>query len=73
MDNQLEEEPLVEQVKQEPPKPKAKRAPSAYNAFVKEHFSKVKDLPTKERFKKLGEMWKNHKEQPVKKKRKKKE
>jgi cell division protein FtsN len=36
---------------------KAKRAPSAYNVFVKEHYAEFKDIPTKERFGKLSTLW----------------
>lgn len=46
---------------------KAKRAPSAYNLFVKEHMSKLVDVPAKERMGKLGEMWKAEKEKATKK------
>jgi hypothetical protein len=73
MDKEEMNEPLLEEAKPEPPKPKAKRQPTAYNAFVKDNFSKVKDLPTKDRFKKIAEMWAEHKSKPAKKKRKKKE
>jgi len=48
------------EVKVEKP-PRAPRAPSAYNLFVKENMSKLKDVPAKERMKKLGEMWKKQK------------
>jgi len=51
-------------------KPKAKRAPSAYNMFVKENMSKLKDVPVKERMKKLGVMWKEQKAKAEKKAKK---
>jgi hypothetical protein len=40
---------------------KPKRAPSAYAQFVKANYSKVKDVPAKERFKKLGSLWRDQK------------
>ena len=40
---------------------KKKREPSAYAKFVKEKYDSVRDLPSKERFKKIAEMWKKHK------------
>lgn len=46
---------------------KTKRTPSAYNLFVKEHMSKLVDVPAKERMGKLGEMWKAEKEKATKK------
>ena len=64
---ELEEEPHVEIEKPT----KAKRTPSAYNLFVKEHMSKLVDVPAKERMGKLGEMWKAEKEKATKKKEKK--
>jgi len=71
------EEEVKEEVKEEveggapPPAPKKKRAPSAYNMFIKENAHKVSDLPSKERFKALSVMWKKHKEGPPPKKAKK--
>ncbi len=58
--------PIVEDVKEEikeeeVKKVKAKREPSAYNKFVKENYSKVKDLDRKERFSALSKMWKESK------------
>ena len=40
-----------------------KRKPSAYNQFVKEHYSKLKEdgIDTKERFQLLAKMWSEHK------------
>ncbi len=52
--------------------PKKKRAPSAYNLFVKEQMAKMKDVPPKERFSKISEMWKKHKEKQEKASKKKK-
>jgi hypothetical protein len=44
------------------PKPvKAKRAPSVYNLFMKEHYPETLDLPVRERLKKIGVMWAEHK------------
>lgn len=47
-------------------KPKKKRAPSAYNLFVKEAMPYLKeqypDKPTKELFSMAGKEWKKHKE-----------
>ena len=40
---------------------KKKREPSAYAKFVKEKYDSVRDLQSKERFKKIAEMWKKHK------------
>ena len=40
----------------DPSKPKRKL--SAYNIYVKENMSKLKDVAPKDRMKKLGEMWK---------------
>ena len=39
-------------------KVKKTRPPTKYSMFVKENYSKVKDLPVKQRFRKLAEMWK---------------
>ena len=39
-------------------KERKKRQPSKYALFIKDNYSKVKDLPVKERFKKLAQMWK---------------
>jgi len=41
-----------------PKKEKKKREPSAYAKFVKEKYDSVRNLPSKERFKKIAEMWK---------------
>ena len=48
-----------------PSAPKAKRAPSKYAQFVKDNYSKVRDLPSKERFKKIAEMWRASKTSPA--------
>ena len=40
---------------------KPKRKLSAYNLFVKAEMSKLKDVPHKDRMKKIGEMWKESK------------
>jgi len=52
-------EDVVEVVK----KPKVKRAPSAYNLFVKDKMQDpaVKALPPKERMGAIGQMWKAQK------------
>ena len=43
-----------------------------FSQFVKEHYDKVRDLPSKERLKKLGEMYRKEKgDKPVKTKTKK--
>jgi hypothetical protein len=42
-------------------KEKKKRAPSAYNLFVKTHYQSVKDLPSNQRFKALAKQWAEHK------------
>ena len=43
-----------------------------FSQFVKEHYDKVRDLPSKERLKKLGEMYRKEKgNKPVKKSTKK--
>ena len=39
-------------------KEKAKRAPSAYNLFVKEHIGQFSNLPPKERMSAVSELWK---------------
>lgn len=69
-------ENLVEEVEEKlevQPKPeKKKRAPSAYNLFVKEQMSKMKDVPPKERFSKISELWKKHKAKMAKASKKKK-
>lgn len=39
-----------------------KKEIQTYADFVKANYSKVKDLPHKERFKKIGDMWKKQKE-----------
>ena len=38
-------------------KVKVKRAPSAYNLFVRENISQFKDFPPRERMSKVGELW----------------
>ena len=63
VDKELEEEPNVPIEKPV----KAKRTPSAYNLFVKQHMGKLVDVPAKERMGKLGEMWKAEKEKATKK------
>jgi len=44
-------------------KPKVKRAPSAYNLFVREKMQdpQVKSLEPKKRMEKIGQMWKAQK------------
>ena len=42
-------------------KVKVKRAPSAYNLFVRKNIGQFKDLPPRERMSKVGELWKEHK------------
>lgn len=37
---------------------KKKREPTEYAKFVKEKYPSVRDLPIKERFKKIASMWK---------------
>jgi len=72
-DDEVVEEIKVEKIKVEPePKPeKKKRAPSAYNLFVKEQMAKLKDTPPKERFSKISELWKKEKAKKEKKTKKK--
>ena len=70
VENLVEE--VEEKVKVEPKPEKKKRAPSAYNLFVKEQMSKMKDVPPKERFSKISELWKKHKEKQEKASKKKK-
>jgi hypothetical protein len=41
--------------------PKAKRKPTAYALFVKEHYNSVRDKPCCDRFKLLAQKWKEHK------------
>lgn len=43
-------------------KQKVKRAPTAYNQFVKDTYGTLTEVPTKERFKKCSELWKQKKE-----------
>lgn len=49
----------------EPMKPlepmKPKRQPSKFAQFVKDNYSKVRDLPNKERMKRLSQMYKESK------------
>jgi hypothetical protein len=40
---------------------KPKRQPTAYAQFVKTHYDGVRSLPPRERFKKIGEMWRKQK------------
>jgi len=49
----------------EPPakKQRVKRAPSAYNNFVKETYSTLTDIPAKERFAECSRLWKQQKQQ----------
>jgi hypothetical protein len=60
------EEPVEEKVEHsEKPveKPvKKKRAPSAYNLFVKETIPKLSHIPPKERFAEVSKLWKKHKD-----------
>ena len=53
---------VTDMVEQAAPKPRVKRAPSAYNNFVKETYSTLSDIPKNERFTKCAQMWKEHKE-----------
>jgi len=48
----------------EPPakKQRVKRAPTAYNQFVKETYSTLTDIPAKERFAACSKLWKEKKE-----------
>ena len=46
----------------EAPKKVPKRPPTAYSLFVKEHYASTKDIPLKERFKKMSELWSQHKQ-----------
>jgi len=46
---------------------KEKRKPSAYAEFVRANYSKVRDFPVKERFKKISVMWKEEKAKTSKK------
>lgn len=63
------EQKQEKQEKQEPKKRgrkpkvvvKKERVASAYATFVKTHYDTVRDLPTKERFKKLSLLWKEEK------------
>jgi hypothetical protein len=38
-----------------------KRKPTAYSIFIRDNYSKVRDLPNKQRFKALSVMWKEEK------------
>jgi len=57
-------DPVVEVVEEKTDdKPvKKKRAPSAYNIFVKETIPKLTHIPPKERFSEVSKLWKKHKE-----------
>jgi hypothetical protein len=44
-------------VSEEKVKVKVKRAPSAYNLFVKANISQFKDFPPRERMSKVSELW----------------
>jgi hypothetical protein len=46
--------------------PKDKRKPSKYAEFVRANYIKVKDLPVKERFKKISVMWTEEKSKQTK-------
>ena len=51
----------VEPAKVEPAKKeRKKRQPSKYALFIKDNYSKANELPVKERFKKLAQMWKSN-------------
>jgi hypothetical protein len=50
-----------ESLSEKPKKVKRNRQPTKYSLFVKENYNKVRDLPVKERFKKLAQMWKETK------------
>jgi len=49
----------------EAPKTKAKRAPSAYNLFIKDTYKTLTDVPTNERFKRCSELWKEKKQKEL--------
>lgn len=64
----MEEVPQPEQQEQpiaEAPKTKAKRAPSAYNLFIKDTYKTLSDVPTNERFKRCSELWKEKKQKEL--------
>jgi hypothetical protein len=58
------EERVASPVAKAPKTPKAKRAPSAYNLWVKTHMAKdeIKALPPRERFAKISALYKASKE-----------
>jgi hypothetical protein len=58
-------EPVVEDEAEPEPEVKAKRAPSAYNTFVKKHMATdaVKALPPRERFAHISKLFKASKEE----------
>ena len=72
IENQIVDKELEEETHVPIEKPvKAKRNPSQYNLFVKQHMGKLVDVPAKERMAKLGEMWRAEKEKATKKAEKK--
>lgn len=51
-----------EQQKKEPEKTKPKKNPTKFAIFVKEKYNEVKDLPNKDRLKKLAQMYREQKD-----------
>lgn len=52
-EQETEESPTESPVK----KVKVKRAPSAYNLFVKQNIGNFKDMPPRERMSAVGDLW----------------
>ena len=48
------------------PASKQKRKPTAYAQFVKSHYDSVRSLPSKDCFKTIAQMWKEHKAKQAK-------
>lgn len=56
------QENVVAEVEVEVKEKPKKKAPTKFAVYVRENYEKVKDLPNKDRLKKLSEMYKEHKQ-----------
>ena len=61
VEEKADDKPVVEEKTDDKPV-KKKRAPSAYNIFVKETIPKLTHIPPKERFSEVSKLWKKQKE-----------
>lgn len=57
MDTEMKPKTRKPRAAKVPKAEKTKRKPSAYAMYVKQNYSKVKDLPASQRFAALGKLW----------------